>query len=239
MVNSEKLAYLGSEHNKMLEDTYLFLKGNSDKFNAESKRGILVNSSLLEEYLIDKFSSNSNYSKESNDIAIKYTKDLFNNKSFRRAINDKITLTEKEKEYLSVLYKILGDKDKEYNSVIQDIKSLEKRIEADKTLNERELISTLSACSVGKSSYMYWSENIKKWETLSNVNTKYSKSIPRHFGDLAIADAAGAVGGAVSAAAVNAVPGYGQVAYGGAILGGAVAGSAYEGASKILHWVFD
>lgn len=267
VINAKKMEFTGIEHNQMLEEVYQFLKSNSRvSTRAKSSSDRVVD---LKEFLINKISSNTKYADKSNEMAVNYIKAVFSssdnfsssNKVLTRgsSVNDYSNLlSEKENVYLEKLDKILTNVSLKDSNIVSRIVELEKCIESNNKLSNRELTTLLSATSTAKYSYNYWSENIEKWKDLRSKNALAEKSIKTRSdkkdgsnskserdgdqssvaGDIIKADVGGAVGGAVGAAVVNVIPGAGQVAYGSAIIGGAVAGSVGTGVVKLLDWLF-
>ncbi len=238
LVTVKNIEFVGIEHNKMLDEIFNYLK----KQNYVKNRNSITHVKALENFMINKIKSNIKYSKESNDVAVKYTKNLFNQFQYRNKLsnNNHLELSKIEKYYIKKLNQILSV-DLKNPSVITKIKELERVIEKDVQLDNKKLITLLSATSTAKYSYKYWSENSNKWIRLSSKRYKKkpqvnSKTDPGS--DIVKADVGGAIGGASGAFAVNIIPGAGQVGYGGAIVGGAVAGSVGTAVVKFLDWVF-
>lgn len=115
-------------------------------------------------------------------------------------------------------------------------------IDAQNKLSKEDALPILAGIEIGKASITYWNENFSSWYEALNTSAGSSKvriqKATNKFSwrNLFASDIAGAIGGAVTTAVINALPGAGQVAYGGAILGGAAGGSAtyavYEALSE-------
>jgi len=235
-VDSKQLEFVGIEHNRMLNDVYEFIKNK----NISKKTGKMK----LESFLIYKINSNTEYSKQSNNIGIDYTKDIFSKKI---NLNTLLKLTSNKSSnkssnrlfdgYIDRLDQILTNiTDFNDKSVLDAITEIEEEIEQNKNLTEEEMITLLSATQVSRYSYNYWSENWNKWlvlagEDMSNFN---GNSAGRYA--IVKADVAGAIGGAAGAWAVNVIPGAGQVAYGGAIIGAGVASSVGAAVYALFGW---
>nr|WP_320117970.1 hypothetical protein [uncultured Marinifilum sp.] len=108
---------------------------------------------------------------------------------------------------------------------------------AKEELTEVEAQVIIVSAEIGKASVQYWSVNLDEW---THVLVGEEKSTKRwfNFKECVGSDVAGAVGGAVTAAVVNAIPGAGQVGYAGAIVGGAAGASAAEAVSQVWNHYF-
>ena len=103
------------------------------------------------------------------------------------------------------------------------------------------------ATNVAKSSISYWNDEGPLWEQLKPTQNSVISQSPRAttFGfwrsiwggikQAAKGDVAGAVGGAVTCAAVNIIVGPGTLAYGASIVGASAGGSAYEAVMYCLQ----
>lgn len=232
-VGANQLEFLGIEHNKMLDKVYKFIKNNE----LSDENGKL----MIENFLVEQISSNEKYTEKSNQIGINYIRNLFDNKidlyklNYKPVINPNIV-----NNYINELENILDSFQLSDDSVIMEIKNLEDDIEKSKRLSESDMIALFSSTQIAQYSINYWTENLDKWLSLENPesNTGINQKMdgPGPGGKIAAADAAGAIGGAAGAWAVNIVPGAGQAAYGGAILGGAVGGSVATGVSELLDY---
>jgi hypothetical protein len=228
-INAKQLEFVGIEHNKMLNEVYEFIKnGNIDKKTGKMK---------IENFLISIINSNTEYSTQSNNIGIDYTKDVFSNKI---NLNSPLKLSSNKSSnsladnYIDRLDQILTNIDFNDNSVLTTINSIEQEIEQDENLTDENKVTLLSATQVSRYSYNYWSENWDNWLALVDVSkTSFNKSAA---GNIVKGDVAGAIGGAAGAWAVNIIPGAGQVAYGGAIIGAGVAGSVGVAVSELFDY---
>jgi len=254
------MEFIGIEHNIMLSDTHTFLIKESIKPNYSAKTTANKIESL-EKFLIQRISNEKKYTDASVKEGIEHINALFS-KSFSNSKNsNKVEfnhdLSSKEPKYLSNLNELLDNVDFNVeNNIEQKIIEIEREIESETTLSNKQLITLFSATQTAKFSYRYWHENWSSWADLNKTSRKTLKHstlalsgdeqcTDGHCGcncedakDIIKADAAGAIGGAVTAAVVNVVPGAGQVAYGGAIVAGAVGGSAVEAANKLLDWLW-
>jgi len=246
-ISAKQLEFIGIEHNQMLTETFNFLKDNKSSLSKKSGK---QKKQLLEDFLVSKISSNSKYTKQSNEIGIGYTKDIFNKLNSNLNNNSRLNLqkeagdlSEKEVSYLNKLQKILV-LDIELNEVLERISNLEGDIQNEESLNDEQLILLFSATQTAKYSYSYWAENWQEWIELSPEAERISKVEDdghngcscETAGVIAGADVAGAIGGATGAWAVNVIPGAGQVAYGGAIIGAAVAASTAAAVLEFFSW---
>jgi hypothetical protein len=236
--NAKQLEFIGVEHNNMLNDAYLFLSTSKSSMAGRSNTS---NKAALEQFLIAKIKGNVKYPESSNKVGINYVKEIFANSSQklgRLSYSNNYELGEREKMFLDKLDEILSVSEFNNPSVIEEIKNLEKDIENENNLTEEKLVILFSATSIAKYSYTYWSQNIEKWEQLGKDESKNINAKTGPAGNIAKADVAGGVAGAVGALAVNVIVGPGQVAYGGAIVGGAVTGSVYQAVAELLDWIW-
>lgn len=223
---AKDVEFLGIEHNEGLQDAFTFLeKSKQDKGNFDIKSEI----KNLETFLILRANSNSKYPKQSNQIGVELTKKVFKNPRYFTQPNEKgkrITddLSVAEKEYLDQLDQILKNAKRGDLNISKRITDLENEIENDLELDNNQLLVLFSATQTAKYSYQYWVKNAENWANL--ISNKANKGWLDDLYLVVASDAAGGVGGAVGALAVNLIPGLGQVAYGGAIVGGAVGASA-------------
>ena len=263
-ITAKSMEFVGIEHNQLLEESFQFLKKEHRK-NSYVARTIDNRKQRLEDFLISRVESNNKYSKESNELAVANIKKAFSSESTiasrvsisnasRVSISNESTIDfpEEIKGYLEDLDKIL-DQIGSNTDVGEKISNLEKRIEMDNKLTEKNLIILFSATQTAKYSYAYWSKNADKWKFLSKEGTlrairrsadsgseqgnSNSNSGWETTKDIVKYDVAGAAGGAAGAAIVNVIPVAGQVAYGSAIVGGAVGASVTEGVKKLLDWM--
>lgn len=228
-ITAKKLEFVGEDHNSILDKTYTFLKSNDQN----------QNKAKLEEFLIDDTKSNTRYSKKSNEIGIECIKKEFSRTTFAsKSLYSKNTTDELsivEELYLDKLNLILSNVGFNDSNVFLNISKLEKEIEADEKLDDKQLITLFSATQTARYSYTYWSENYNKWMALAN-NTSNRQAKIMKAKDVVKADVAGAVGAAAATWVANVVPGAGQVAYGSAIAAGAAAGSIGQMALDLLDW---
>jgi len=237
----KQFEFIGLEHNELLTQTYEFL--NKNKKEMRNKTG-KQNKIVLENFLINKIASNKKYSNESNEIGIKKIKEQFRTSNSFPKMNfsknkSTLNLSEKEIYYLDLLKTILVNIDPLQLTIENEISSLEKTIQEDTLLNNKQLYILYSATQTAKFSYSYWSENKDLWITLSSdLNKDSCPDCWTNAGIVATADVAGAVGGAVTAAIVNVMPGPGQVAYAGAIVGAGVGASVSAGVVLFINWLW-
>jgi hypothetical protein len=151
----------------------------------------------------------------------------FDESPIQKVINDySDNLSDLQKEFLNKI-DIAMYLDEEL--IVLELNKIE--IEAQSKLSEEEALPILAGIEIGKASISYWTANLSSWIEALNANSgsanvKMQKVTNKFsWNNLFASDTAGAVGGAVGAAIVNAIPGAGQVAYGGAILGGASSSS--------------
>lgn len=229
LITAKELEFVGKDHNAILDKTYAFLKNNPQN----------QNKARLEEFLINDTKSNTRYSQKSNDIGIERIKEEFNStSSASKSLYSKKTADDlgvAEELYLDKLNVILSNVGFNDNNVFLNISKLEKEIEADEQLDDKQLITLFSATQTARYSYTYWSENYNKWAALAN-NTSNKQAKTMKGKDVVKADVAGAVGAAAATWVANAVPGAGQVAYGSAIVAGAAATSVGQAVLELLDW---
>ncbi|WP_299683538.1 hypothetical protein [uncultured Tenacibaculum sp.] len=257
--------FVGIEHNKILEETFKILKEEKSMLKAKKRQNenqfkdvliratsnVYKNDKIKKDFAISgvhnffKIEEPNSFSKRRNDVD-----------SFENTIS---SLSLSEQNYMNQLGEIMKEMDSpdlEKNEIINDIIELEVKIGNDSNLNNEQLQVLYSATQTSKYSFSYWKENANDWvisledhdidHTISFSSKNRKRPIcrcgrPAKFieavGDVSSADAAGAIGGAVGAAAVNVVIGPGQVAYGSAIVGTAATASATVVARKIIDWL--
>jgi len=245
---SEQFNTIGEKHNLLLEKLYTKLKEDVDSNNIsiidnESLGEYLKKELLNPEYRFNNEISSKDVINENVDAGIKTFEEI-------REVGDIKFDNEKVRDYLLSLERIV----KENTDVVSKIKNLEKRIENDLSLSNKDLFILFSGTSIGKSSYEYWSKNSNAW--LLNLNSpKGLNNIQNNFsgkcswltmegpnscaGQLAlhvvVGDVIGAIGAAFGAALVNIVIGPGQAVYAAAILGGGGGASAVAGATWLWN----
>lgn len=224
---SADFEFIGIEHNKLLDETFNYL---SDNINS------LTSLKEVNEFLSTKTVSYPLSSKESNDYGLKLMTEIFSNTlEYEESLDSKKYLESfsgEQLKFLKELDEILSTQSSSTEQLISNIEKLENQIDLSKSITNDELIVLYSATTTAKYSLSYWDENYSRWKELGQ---NLAKAGP---GDnIAKGDAAGAIGGASGAAAVNVIPGAGQVAYGGAIIGGAVAGSVGVAVNEFFNWL--
>lgn len=228
-IKAKDLEFVGIQHNELVEKTYQTLYENKveEKESQQFVCDFVVNTILnLPDYTEQSNTIGAVYAGQSILVPIVDFENLYIGQPAK-------VLIEKEKFYLDRLYSILKSYNDDYEKTLTEIIELENEISKN-NFDDKQLITLYSATNVGKFSLEYWIKNEEKWTSLSS--SSQAKSKRRHAEDIAIADAAGAVGGAAGAWVVNVVPGLGQAAYGSAIVGTAVAGSVTVGIVKLLDW---
>ncbi len=261
VINAKTIEFVGVEHNVMLDETYEFLKNQSSKKSFLSKSS-KSKKERLEFFLISRVKSNRKYSDAVNKIGVENVKNVFREKQklsklttySKRNAN---SISNIEKQYLDALNTILDEIDfAKDNNIEENISNLEKDIEKENNLSNKQLITLFSATQTARYSYNYWKKNWKKWADLNSNSstttlkrlTLMNKGNPKNDGhngcncedgkDIVKADVGGAVGAAATTWVVNAIPGAGQVGYGGAIVGGAVGTSVGAAVIKFLDWIW-
>ncbi|MDO4691208.1 MAG: hypothetical protein Q4A58_07945 [Fusobacterium sp.] len=251
LVTAQSLEFVGIEHNKNLEEVFQFLSNRYNQIDFFSKSDI-EKKKELENFLIKNTLLNTKYPESTNNLGVENIKKVFK-------VNDKSILLENIEETFSVKIpnnikdylkdlKIIINQVSKNKDIKEDIINLEKKVEKDGKLTAEEKIIVFSATQTAKYSSIYWKENAKKWKNLRFIAyaNNYKIQLSEHsniketdeFDDIIEADVAGAVGGAITTAVVNALPGAGQLAYGTAIIGGAAGNSAIEGTKKFIRWLF-
>ena len=219
--------YIGMEHNKIMLEAYCFIVENKKFFQGSEPDS---NKSKLLNFLLEKVNaSDETFAKKTQD----YIKGVFyGNNIDSTLISPPIReyLTKSELSYLKKLEKIIFESSLEDNGFLNNISFLEEEIEHDRSLNNENLAKLFCATNVAKYSFIYWRDNINKWEDLG-----HSKS---PGGNILKADVAGAAAGATYAAVVNVLPGAGQVAYGSTIAAISDSASVYQGAVELIDWLF-
>lgn len=231
-----ELKTLALEHNNAMDFVLQGLK-KSNNVNLNNVDSV-VNSNLNLFYK-SKFTSTSmlqsalKFSKLecnrlSKQIQTKQKISAFEESPIQKVINEySANLSDIQKEFLNRI-DIAMYLDEEL--IVIELNKIE--IDAQSKLSEKDALPILAGIEIGKASISYWTVNLSYWIEALNVNSgstnvKMQKVTNKFsWNNLFASDTAGAVGAAVGAAIVNAIPGAGQIAYGGAIVGGASAGSA-------------
>ncbi len=137
--------------------------------------------------------------------------------------------------YLSQIDEMLSESFQTVDVLIHELNSIQAAAREDLTAKDAQVI--MAAAEIGKASLRYWSENIDKWkEVVGEGGTPLKGWF--NWKRVAVSDVSGAVGGAVTAAVVNVVPGAGQVSYAGAILGAAAGASTADAVRQVIHNYF-
>lgn len=233
-IKAKDLEFIGVKHNLIMASSLEFLEKES-KNKDYSLKTQSERIEDLQNFVISETVSNE-YSKESNEQAIKNIKNIFQAKKYYTEEN----LSEIEQNYLDRLYQIIEEAnfDIENDLTISRIEALETEIEnISDTLTDEQLVLLFSATQTGKYSYDYWKNNIDDWlnSDLSNMQNRCGSSDCPLQNGVVQQDIGGAVAGAVSAWIANAIPGVGQVAYGSTILGAAAAASVKEIVTQALE----
>ncbi len=258
--------FVGIEHNKILEETFKILKDEKNILKAKKGQNknqfkdVLIRA-VSNEYKNDKtkedfaISGVHKFFKTEKTNSFSKTGDEVN--SFENEVS---SLSLSEQNYMNQLGEIMKDMDSpnvDKREIINDIIELEVKIGNDSDLDNEQLQVLYSATQTSKYSFSYWQENANEWvisledHDIDHTISFSSKNSKRSFcrcgrpakfneavGDVASADVAGAIGGAVGAAAVNVIVGPGQLAYGTAIVGTAATASATVVAKKFIDWLF-
>ncbi len=175
-ITSKTIEFVGIEHNQMLEETFQFLKKQNNEQSTKYKSSKSKRKGL-EDFLISRVNVNNKYSNASNNLGIQFIRNLFSTKqnSSKNSTYSKKTaelLSGNEKKYLGLLNEILNKINlEEGNSIEENIINLEKVIEKDINLTDKQIITLFSATQTAKYSYNYWIKNIKKWKDLRTNNS--------------------------------------------------------------------
>lgn len=256
-IKASDLEFVGKEHNRILEETFERIKETRKEDFKNFGRDLQKDFVMLEETMTSLIKSDDKYSKEEKEQGLKGLKwsfeENFINKRGASSLENIENVSEKVIEYLNKLDLILSNinvTEGTKNSFISEIESLEKLVEEDNLIDEEGKIIIFSGTQTAKYSVVFWRDNIADIidSTLHSQNSARGRmhcscctcNKPAEFnktvGEIAKADATGAVGGAVSAVAANAVVGPGTVAYGTAIVTGAAGNSAKAIAEKVWGW---
>lgn len=223
---------IGIEHNRILDQIYLRLQAQQTKEHVGK---------IVEQVVLQELDNLVNYSNDDIQLAKRNivsfvanpnvpVDQLYDNNMARSLSSD-------SKRFLDSLNRII---DLYNSSSVADfnlqVGNLEKEISTS-NLPLVDIVILYSATNTAKYSNVYWSQNTAKWVALNDKESTSSSRLSC-CGGVVKADVAGAVGGAIGAAAVNLLPGAGQVAYGSAILGGAVGNSAVKAVENLLNWLW-
>ncbi len=248
LLTMTEIQALGIQHNEALAQTFEGLK-NVQMSEIKNSAGMeLVLNQELDKYYRSNFKNESSV-EIANDYSSKEVSKFFgraNNTNSRLSGMSPIEITISEhSEFLSSgQVEFLN----EIDFVLSLGSSLEETVEAlnelqqkaSNELSDEQAQVILIGAEIGKASMTYWSENLDNWEDVINQNEGGRSARVQWFdwSEVAGADVGGAVGGAVGAAAVNLLPGAGQIAYGSAIVGGAAGGSATDAVIQVWNHYF-
>ncbi|QMU63237.1 MAG: hypothetical protein GKR88_02400 [Flavobacteriaceae bacterium] len=237
---------LAQDHNKAMDYVLNGLKNNDVSFN-KNKANIddLINSELNSFYSITY--------KTGKEIAVEYSEKeverfFYDKRMTERSSSNSVppiqavieeysdNLSDEVIELLNEVEISLNNAPNDFGATINQLNLIEET--AQNELSEIDAQIILASAEIGKASLEYWRDNIDDWQQVLSSESNRSGRGWFSWSDVAGADVAGAVGGAVGAAIVNVVPGAGQVGYAGAIIGGAAGGSAASAVSQIWDHFF-
>ncbi len=222
-------ANLGVEHNRLLDVAYQTII--SKKITNANKRDLIP---VLQNALQD----TEGYAMPDLELGMQNLSNIGQqsiaiDKNFYTFINsskiDKLALPYHDKLFSIVMTENTSSKD--LNSAVE---KLETEIFNDIRIDNENLLLFYSGSNVAKYSTKYWEDNLDNWIALNPSNQSLAKNGRRR---IVGADVVGGIAGAVGAAIVNVLPGYGQVAYGSAILAGAVGASICEAGNQLMDWI--
>lgn len=247
LLSLDEFKKLAQNHNKAMDYVLNGLKNNEVSFDKnKSNIGDLINLELNSFY--------SNTYKASKEIAVEYSEKEVERFFYEKNVKEKSSssslspiqmvvseysesLSDEAIALLNELEISLNNAPNDFDSTINQINAIEETAQNELTEIEAQII--LAGAEIGKASLEYWRDNIDEWQqVLLDGNNNNSAKSWFSWSDVAGADVAGAVGGAVGAAVVNVIPGAGQVGYAGAIIGGAAGGSAASAVSQIWNQYF-
>jgi hypothetical protein len=229
---------IAEEHNEALQQTLIGLKESQISKVEDPKEMEKILNRELNFFYESHFNANNlndakNYSEKE---VLKFFSRANSNLRTNGMTPIEIVIDEASGKLSDEQIKLLLDIDIILNSIASDINSAltlldELEDKAINTLTEEEAQVIPIGAEVEKTSITYWYENMDEWDEVINSNEGARNSRTKgwfSWSEVGGADVAGAVGGAVGAAAVNVVPGLGQASYGAAIVGGATAASAAD-----------
>ena len=236
-LSKELIEQIGIDHNRALSYVESSLKETKHIKDIEEFKNHL-NNKLEEFYLYESYFKKYPGLLKSNSEKIISTK--LGSASYRDTagksteINDVVIenselFSEVQVLYLNKIQFILNDDESELEVVLKQFDDIKSK--ASDELEGIELQSILIAVEVAKQSSIYWEDNLDNW--VIQLETNPTERSWFNWKSVVGADVAGAVGAAVGAFVVNALPVAGQVAYGSAVLGGAVGSSVASGVSQV------
>ncbi len=237
MLSKDLIEQIGIDHNRALSYVESSLKETKHIKDIEEFKNHL-NNKLEEFYLYESYFKKYPGLLKSNSEKIISTK--LGSASYRDTagksteINDVVIenselFSEVQVLYLNKIQFILNDDESELEVVLKQFDDIKSK--ASDELEGIELQSILIAVEVAKQSSIYWEDNLDNW--VIQLETNPTERSWFNWKSVVGADVAGAVGAAVGAFVVNALPVAGQVAYGSAVLGGAVGSSVTSGVSQV------
>lgn len=251
ILTDNEIHNLGVEHNNALSSVLTGLKNRKNSQDLDEKSFLTILNVELSSYYKTLYSSKTDMLQSANQYSqtevskyLQVTKD----RTFLRADTDltpiesviakhKATLSNDQISLLIQCDKALESASDDIDGTINELNRIQNS--ARKILSKEEAQVILIGAEIGKSSINYWNENFNDWKALiAPTNQQARTALKFSWGEVAGADVAGGVGGAVGALAVNLIPGAGQVAYGGAIIGGAAGASAADAVYQVWNNFF-
>lgn len=254
ILEMSEIRELGTKHNEALGKVLFDLEQNKvSQFQDASKIQNVINSSLNSYYqsaFDEKINHESATDYSSTELSkhLQFNSDAQSMKSsnseglnpIEKIINENEDhLTTGQIEYLTKLNDVLLQSASNVDGAIDELEDIQNSVQHDLSDEEAQVI--LIGAEVGKASLAYWDENLDNWQEVLNNTSEGDQLRAKgwfNWSELSGSDVAGAVAGAVGAAAVNVIPGAGQVGYGGAVVGGAAAGSVGNAVSQIWNELF-
>jgi hypothetical protein len=241
---------IASTHNEALNQVFLGLKKQKTTGQLNSTSFQKTLNSELTDFYSKHYAGENDFQKSADYFSQNEVSKYMNNSSgpvyrTKSGLTPIESVIEEYKTYLSVQQiQLLRRCDKTLANSLEDSESTIKELDAiqvsaKQSLSQQDAQLIIIGTEIGKASISYWKANFNDWqELIAPSNAQGRTSGWFSGGEVAGADVAGGVGGAVGAAVVNVIPGAGQVAYGGAILGGAAGASAADAVMQVWNHFF-
>jgi hypothetical protein len=187
------LEYLGVEHNRVLDNYFQGVVQNNIKLN-ETKQ-FAYNTISQSVNIYETSIQDSNLILVLVDRYMDTSLDFSN--SFYRNFEIEAEISSNLQTYLDELHSYVYNENETISETLSNINNLERSAESDLNLNNKDLAILFSGTNIAKHSLKYWDINLINWN-------RHGSAMQRGFWDdirdVAGADVAGAVGGAVYAA---------------------------------------
>lgn len=244
--NFSSFKTISAYHNENLDYIYDAIKEQSEKLKTRSNANL--ESVVTEDFLAKSISEFANitktlnikqYSKDIEKVSFPIISSYYQNYNPSTRANSKDFFNEKlsqyneiQKEYINM---ILNALEIDVCGFQNNIENIILRMEEDKQLNKDEKLIIYIAGAVAYGSYEYWTDNLSKWQELSDSKSTQTRAFS--WSNMWQSDVEGAVfggiGGAIGGGSVSmgalTIPGWAA-----GTIGGSVGGSAANAVGQIF-----